>query len=82
MDAVAVLREVAKQRGPEIGLSYVIFFGPVARGDLQPLSDVDIAVKFRGMPSILALGNKLADLEDAFRRRIDVVPAEDYSCLR
>jgi len=83
VDVVSVVRGAAERYGGEIGLSYVIFFGSAVRGTLRPLSDVDIAVKFKAKPSLRALGAMLADLEDVLKRRIDVVilPVENYSLM-
>ena len=48
-------------------------FGSVARGEQTKKSDIDLLVEFKGEKSLLDLVGLKQDLEDRFKKKIDVV---------
>ncbi len=48
-------------------------FGSVVRGEATEDSDIDLLVEFEGKKSLLDLIGLKLDLEDAFKRRFDVL---------
>lgn len=80
MDAYLTL--IKKKAVPILRKSGVVrsaVFGSVARGEVKKKSDIDFLVEFAGKKTLFDLvGLKLA-LEDAFKRKVDVVT---YDSLR
>lgn len=54
----------------------VYLFGSYARGEADENSDVDLLVDLKQGAGItyFTLGGYLADMEDAFKRKVDIVP--------
>ena len=48
-------------------------FGSYARGDAKKNSDIDLLVKFKGRKSLLDLAGLKIDLEDALKKKVDVI---------
>ncbi|MBI4535536.1 MAG: nucleotidyltransferase family protein [Ignavibacteriae bacterium] len=48
-------------------------FGSVVRGDQRKTSDIDILVDFREIPDLLTFVKLANELEDALRRKVDLV---------
>ena len=57
------------------GVTNVRIFGSFARGDQRGISDVDLLVDLPDDMSLLDLSGLKIDLEEAVRRKVDVVPA-------
>jgi predicted nucleotidyltransferase len=57
----------------------VYLFGSYERGEANEESDVDLLVDLRKdvVVTYFTLGGFLADMQDAFRRKVDIVPEED-----
>lgn len=55
------------------GASNLRVFGPVARGDAGPESDVDFLVELEAGRSLFDLGGLLMDLQDLLHCPVDVV---------
>lgn len=76
MDIELNLTQVKKKAVPILRKSGVIrsaVFGSVARGDAKKNSDIDFLVEFpRGKTLFDLVGLKL-DLEEAFKKKVDVV---------
>jgi uncharacterized protein len=49
------------------------FFGSIVRGEMTDESDIDILVEFEGRKSLLDLAGLKLDLEDALKRRVDLL---------
>jgi predicted nucleotidyltransferase len=49
------------------------FFGSIVRGELTEESDVDLLVEFEGKKSLLDLAHLKNELEDAIKRRVDLL---------
>ncbi|MBI1812265.1 nucleotidyltransferase family protein [Candidatus Peregrinibacteria bacterium] len=71
----AKLRPIVLRVAREYGVSNVRIFGSFARGDQRKTSDVDLLVDLPDGMSLLDLSGLKIDLEEALRRRVDVVPA-------
>jgi len=55
------------------GAKNIRVFGSVARGESRPESDLDLLVEFENGRSLFDLGGLIADLEDLFGCKVDVV---------
>jgi hypothetical protein len=55
------------------GVRRASFFGSAARGELTEDSDIDILVEFEGRKSLLDLAGLKMELEDALKRKVDVL---------
>ncbi|MBS7611364.1 nucleotidyltransferase family protein [Candidatus Bathyarchaeota archaeon] len=55
------------------GVKRASVFGSFARGEEKEDSDIDILVEFEGEKSLLDLAGLKIDLEEALRRRVDVL---------
>lgn len=58
------------------GVKNVRIFGSYARGEQRFRSDVDLLVDLPKNMSLLGLSGLKIDLEDALKRKVDVVPAD------
>lgn len=74
--AVAEQVRRALRAHPEI--AFAILFGSAAEEKLRPHSDIDLAVRFspESRPDGWEYGGLLASLEDALKRRVDLVDLE------
>lgn len=66
-------REELLAIGRRRGVTRMLVFGSMARGDAGDASDVDLLVTLAPGISGLALGGLLADAQDLLGRRVDVV---------
>jgi uncharacterized protein len=64
----AVVRVLAQH-----GVDHVVAFGSRARGDARPDSDLDLMVRLPAGASLFDQGNLMADLEEVFGLKVDVV---------
>jgi predicted nucleotidyltransferase len=72
----AVLRLIRENRGDireRFGVSNLLVFGSVARGEAGPDSDVDVLVDFGGPATLLAIIGLADYLEELLGRRVDLV---------
>ncbi|OGZ35355.1 MAG: hypothetical protein A3I88_03325 [Candidatus Portnoybacteria bacterium RIFCSPLOWO2_12_FULL_39_9] len=60
------------------GVEKAALFGSFARGDTKKKSDIDILVKFRGKKSLFELGGLKVDLEEALKKKVDII---EYSSI-
>ena len=74
------IREILKDKRAEVlrlaaahGARKVRVFGSVARGDAGPASDIDLLVELEPGRSLLDHVGLKQDLEDLFKRKVDVV---------
>lgn len=70
-----LIREIAERHGAR----NVRVFGSVARGDAGPESDIDFLVEAGPVTSQWFPGGLVADLQDVFGRRVDVVTERGLS---
>jgi len=56
----------------EYGVKKAAVFGSAARGDAKKNSDIDLLVQFCGKKSLLDLVGLKFDLEEIFKRKVDV----------
>ena len=55
------------------GISYLGLFGSYAIGEERENSDVDLLVDFNSTKSLLEKGKVLVELQDLFKREVDLV---------
>lgn len=72
---MALLRPVVLRIARKYGVTNVRIFGSFARGEQRKTSDIDLLVDLPDTMSLLDLSGLKIDLEDALKRRVDVVPA-------
>jgi predicted nucleotidyltransferase len=56
---------------------FALLFGSQCGGNIRFDSDIDIAIYFKNTPDLLTLGEIIAKLEGATRRKIDLVVLND-----
>ncbi|MDD4094065.1 MAG: nucleotidyltransferase family protein [Methanothrix sp.] len=68
---------VAREKALEIlqknGIKRAAFFGSIVRGEMTDESNIDILIEFEGRKSLLDLAGLKLDLEDALKRRVDLL---------
>ena len=57
----------------EAGMDYLALFGSYARGDHTELSDIDLLVNNKEVPSLLTEAGTLIKLEDTLGKKVDLV---------
>jgi len=72
---IAKLRPIVLKITQEYGVSNVRIFGSFARGEQRKTSDVDLLIDLPEGMSLFDLSGLKIDLEDALKRKVDVVPA-------
>ena len=72
--SIAKLRPVVLRVAREHGARNVRIFGSFARGEQRKTSDVDLLVTMPKESSLLDLAGLKVDLEEALKRRVDVIP--------
>ena len=72
---VAQLKPVVLRVAKSYGVSNVRVFGSFARGEQRKSSDLDLLIDVPDGMSLMDLSGLKIDLEDALRRKVDVVPA-------
>lgn len=73
--SITELRGVVLQITHQYGVSNVRIFGSFARGEQRKTSDVDLLVDLPDHMSLLDLSGLKIDLEEALKRKVDVIPA-------
>jgi len=66
-------REKALEILQKNGIKRAAFFGSIVRGEMTDESDIDILIEFEGRKSLLDLAGLKLDLEDALKRRVDLL---------
>ncbi len=66
-------REAILELAPRYGARNIRIFGPAARGEAGPESDVDFLVEMKEARSLLDLVALWQDLEESLGRKVDVV---------
>ena len=69
------MRPVILRITGQYGVTNVRIFGSFARGEQRNISDVDLLVDLPDGMSLLDLSGLKIDLEEAVKRKVDVVPA-------
>ena len=72
--SIAKLRPIVLRVTREHGARNVRIFGSFARGEQRKTSDVDLLVTMPKESSLLDLAGLKVDLEEALKRRVDVIP--------
>ncbi len=72
---IGELRPIVLRVTREYGVSNVRVFGSFARGEQHRTSDIDLLIDLPDTMSLLDLSGLKIDLEEALRRKVDVVPA-------
>ena len=82
-EALQILRNAAPDLRRLYGVVGARLFGSTARGEANPLSDIDVAVEFEGSraPDVMSLCGVSGLLNELFETDVDVValPARDAS---
>ena len=76
MRKVYTIEEIAAAVKPvaeKYGIEKVWLFGSYARGEATEDSDVDMLISYKKLKGMFALGGVYADIEDAFRKSVDIV---------
>ena len=76
---MASLRPVVKRIARKHGATNVRVFGSFARGEQRKTSDVDLLVELPKGSSLLDLVGLKIDLEDALKRKVDVLTDQGIS---
>jgi uncharacterized protein len=73
-----IIRELQKCFGDlqRYQVKHLSLFGSAAKNELTPSSDIDILVEFECSPSFDEYMDLKIFLEDLFKRKVDVVPAD------
>ncbi len=66
-------REKALEILQKNGIKRVAFFGSIVRGEMTDESNIDILIEFEGRKSLIDLAGLKLDLEDALKRRVDLL---------
>lgn len=66
-------REKALEILQKNGIKRAAFFGSIVRGEMTDESNIDILIEFEGRKSLLDLTGLKLDLEDALKRRVDLL---------
>lgn len=69
------LRPIVLRVTREYGVSNVRIFGSFARGEQRKTSDIDLLVDLPDGMTLFDLSGLKIDLEEALKRKVDVVPA-------
>ena len=72
-DQMRAAREKALEILQKNGIKRAAFFGSIVRGEMTDESDIDILIEFEGRKSLLDLAGLKLDLEDALKRRVDLL---------
>ncbi|OGJ62249.1 hypothetical protein A3C37_04195 [Candidatus Peribacteria bacterium RIFCSPHIGHO2_02_FULL_53_20] len=72
--ALAKIRPVVLRIAKKHGATNVRIFGSFARGEERKNSDIDLLIDPPAHMSLLDLSGLKIDLEDALKRKVDVVP--------
>ena len=72
-DQIRAAREKALEILQKNGIKRAAFFGSIVRGEMTDESDIDILIEFEGRKSLLDLAGLKLDLEDALKRRVDLL---------
>ena len=72
-EQMRVAREKALEILQKNGIKRAAFFGSIVRGEMTDESDIDILIEFEGRKSLLDLAGLKLDLEDALKRRVDLL---------
>jgi uncharacterized protein len=75
-EALIRLRPIVLRVAKRYGARDVRVFGSFARGEQRRSSDLDLLVEMPEGSTLLDLSGLKLDLEDAIRRKVDVVPAK------
>jgi uncharacterized protein len=75
-EALVRLRPIVLRVAKTYGARNVRVFGSFARGEQRRSSDLDLLVEMPEGSSLLDLAGLKVDLEEAIRRKVDVVPAK------
>ena len=67
------LRSIVAPIAAQHHVSSVYLFGSYARGSADSESDVDLLVDAPALRGMFALGSLYADLEEALRKRLDII---------
>ncbi|MGE5578987.1 MAG: nucleotidyltransferase family protein [Bacillota bacterium] len=70
------IKRIASEIAQRHGVERMFLFGSYARGDAKPDSDLDFRIDRGRIRGLFALGGLYADLEEAFRRPIDLLTTE------
>ena len=72
-DQMRAAREKALEILQKNGIKRAAFFGSIVRGEMTDESNIDILIEFEGRKSLLDLAGLKLDLEDALKRRVDLL---------
>jgi hypothetical protein len=72
-EQMCAAREKALEILQKNGIKRAAFFGSIVRGEMTDESDIDILIEFEGRKSLLDLAGLKLDLEDALKRRVDLL---------
>ncbi len=72
---LAEVRPVVRRIARAYGIRNVRIFGSFARGEQGKRSDIDLLIDLPDGMSLLDLSGLKLDLEDALKRKVDVVPS-------
>jgi len=75
------LRPIVLRVARRYGAKNVRVFGSFARGEQTKRSDLDLLVEMPENSSLLDLAGLKVDLEEAIKRKVDVVPARSIKPL-
>ena len=73
------IKAIAHPIAQRYGIAALYLFGPYARGEATPQSDLDFRVDRGNLVDLLELGGLFSDLEDGFQKKLDVLTTQMLS---
>lgn len=73
------IKAIAQPIAQRYGVAALYLFGSYARGEATPQSDIDFRVDRGNLVDLLELGGLYSDLEDGFRKNLDVLTTQMLS---
>lgn len=74
-EVIAILKAAMPDLRQRFGITSILLFGSVARGDAGPESDVDVVADFQGGATFTSYFGLVHELERLLNSKVDIVTA-------